>query len=309
MRALVPLALLALAAAPAGAAPTLTLGGMGEARARVAHAEAADTIGGVELVAARLRAKAEQPGAGGAVVQLQGNRNSVQLLDLVLRADLASTVDLRIGRFKTPVSAEFLIPLPALVFARRGLVADLALRRLDGAQLRWRPTAGAYRVDVRVGAFNPAGAVPEDDAGVVLAGRVAITRGGLTLHLGGAEHVGADGSAAGGPLPLDRQLDAAVLWSDALWSVHLEGVAALDADTAQTPFAAYAHVARRFGAWQPTLGYDLLQPGASDTLTHRVQVALNRQLAGDALIATLHYGLTHADATAHEGIAQLQATF
>ncbi|MCA9558197.1 MAG: hypothetical protein KC583_06460, partial [Myxococcales bacterium] len=212
-------------------------------------------------------------------------------------------------RFKTPVSAEFLVPLPKLVFARRGLVADLALRRLDGAELRWKPAAGIYQLDARVGAFNPAGARPEDDAGVVVASRLALAIGALTLHLAFAEHVGPDGAGPTAPLPRDRQLDAALVWSDARWSAHVEGLWALDAGTAETPYALYAHLARRVGAWQPALGYDLLQRGTDDTLTHRVQAALNRELAGPALIATLAYGLTRADDTAHEGIVQLQATF
>jgi opacity protein-like surface antigen len=304
--------LLAWAATPAGAAdqkPQTSWNGVAELRYRVDAPAEGDASQGGEVVAGRLAAKAQWPDAGGGFLQLHGTDREVRLLDAEAWMHLTSDIRLRLGQFKTPVSAEFLVGYTRLVFIRRAWTVGIAPRRRVGAELDWtREVGGGWTLDVRAGAWNPRERQVSEAAGALLGGRVALMKDAWTVHLGGAGHVGPATVEGERVVPNNGPVLAAVLFDDGVWRSIVEGVVAVDAEADDAPFGVHAELARRLGDWQPAIGWDTARRIAD--VEHRAQVALNRYAASDHLMLTLQYTASLLEAgTGHEGAVQLQAAF
>lgn len=241
-------------------------------------------------------------------MQVQGNDQSIRMLDAEAWVEMAPSVRLRIGQFKVPVSAEFLIGLPKIIFVRRARTFDLIPRRRVGAEVDWTPELGGWRLDARLGAWNPRNQQVEDDAGTLLGGRLAASRGAWMLHLGGAGHIGPATDDGARLVPYNAPVDAAVRYDDGTWSALAEGLIILDAEADDLPFAAHAQLARRIADWQPAVAWDTARLASG--LEHRAQLALNLRFAQGAILLTTQYSLVNVDAgTGHEGALQLKAAF
>jgi hypothetical protein len=306
-------------APPAGAATilendelTVDLNGLGEVglgfESPDPHAEGLRT----DLRLARLKTDARLQDWGGFKLQVDARSGRFELLDLLVDITPTDWLTLRAGRFKVPVSREYLIGAPDMRFTNRALARRIAPGREVGLQLVAEQTLGQTDAELSAGLFEPGGVEFLQNDGELLVGRLLLEfPHHLEFHAAYAEHILSDNRV---PLPEDparsrrvfpddRQLDAAVGFHDDHWHLLLEGLTALDAPTEQVPLATHASVAYRAPVdgidLEPALAYDLLD--RSDHRIHRGAAALNLYWLDTDLMTTLEYEaelesshLTHA---------------
>jgi hypothetical protein len=166
-------------------------------REAVVSLDGGDWFGEAEVASARVTVAWQRAWAR-AALELEGKSGKAELKDAWLRLDLPSTLALRAGQFKLPVSALELESPFDQAAGERGMLSDLlrgslrAAGRRPGLQLEWR--GGGARA--RLGAFQsvgvldePAPGLAEDGLGLDMAARGAWhgdVAGGVELTVGGS---------------------------------------------------------------------------------------------------------------------------
>lgn len=279
---------------------------------------------------ARLAAGATHVRWGRAFVQVEALSGTVRLLDAFADVTPVPEVTLRVGRFKAPTSADFLIGAPYTAFVSRSLLVERGFvqRRMLGAEIAGRATVGCATLSLQLGWFQPESAqrdlLPDGEGNFFSARALVETTGGWGFHLAFMELVLADNDAvapaeppdamAVRPVEMNRQLDGAVWLKRDGWTAYVEGVLVLDAQEDDVPFAFYAMVLRSFDltgttfALEPGVRYDLAR--RDGRTLHRATAGLTFYLVGDFLNASLNYELlVDDDRVGNTGYAQLQAGF
>ncbi len=172
---------------------------------------------GVEmsLSMARLKARYDHGGRFGTALQIDAAGEQVQLLDAQVTAGPSRGLSLSAGRFKTPISKDYLVSAPEQLFPERALLVDLAPHRALGLSAAATRELGGLVGTVSAGLFDPS--TPTEPAGGLL-GTLAVDlaqRGGPALHL-------AAGRAPSGPY--DLYTDAALSFEEEGWTLGLEGL-------------------------------------------------------------------------------------
>ncbi len=140
---------------------------------------------------ARLNAAARYADRGEVFVQFNASSRGVQLLDARATVHLAPWLSWNVGRFKSPVSLEYLVGGPATPFSGRYLAGAIAPRRLYGTSLVHAAEFDDRVLTLEAGVYaapaTPAN-VQRDD--LVFAARAAFEpAAGMTLHFGFAEQL------------------------------------------------------------------------------------------------------------------------
>mgnify|MGYP006295871351 CR=1 FL=1 len=305
--AIVTLGLLAHAP-PAGAATllendelTVELNGLGEVGLDYESSDAHPTEGvGTDLRLARLKTDARLRDWGGFKLQVDARSGTVELLDLLVDITPTEWLTVRAGRFKVPVSREFLIGAPDMRFTNRALAGQIAPGRAVGLQLLAEHTFGETDAELSTGLFEPGGLELLQDDGELLVSRLLLEfPHHLEFHAAYAEHILSDNrvpipedpSQTRRVFPDDRQLDAALGFHDQRWHLLLEGLTALDSPDERLPLAAHASLAYRAPIdtvdLEPALAYDLLD--RSHHRIHRAAAALNIYWLDTDLMTTVEY--------------------
>lgn len=310
----------------------LQVNGLGEVAAS-AHADAhhPEHEGfNLDVNMARLAAKAAYPDIGGIAVQVEAASGRVELLDAAVEVRPVEPLSIKAGRFKVPVSREYLISAPDMMFSRRAALTDLVPHRAVGLQAglempfgkgteQREGTTGSFQL----GAFAPSGLDgPLHGATFVARGQVEFPVG-IGLHGAFAEYMLGENldPETGDRLVADnRLLDAAVSYHHHHWHALAEGTLALDGPEGGLPWGIHGSVGRRFqtGAGpelEPALAYDFLQrDGSAERSAHRGTAALNVYWLDTQLMSTLEYeaevGLVERDEeVVHAVTMLLQAGF
>ena len=280
---------------------TLEIGGLGEVGLAYEESEAARHEGlGTDVRMARLKADARWRDLGGFKLQIDGKSGSVELLDLVAELTPAEWLALRAGRFKVPVSREYMIGAPDMRFSNRALVRRLAPGRAVGAQLGFEGAVGELEAEFSASLFEPGGLDLLENEGELFVSRLLVEfPHHLEFHAAYAEHVlgdnrVADPEAASETMrvfPFDRQLDAALGYHDEHWHLLVEGFTSLDPPGDQPPWAAHGSLSYRFPvadfALEPALAYDFLE--RHQERIHRGAAALNAYWLDTNLMTTIEY--------------------
>jgi len=240
--------------------------------------------------------RSERPHAVHTFLQVEAASGSVDLLDARLDYQPAPWLRLRAGRFKAPVSADYLVPATKMLLAERAMLVDLAPRRLIGAEAA-----------VQAGKLGAEVALFEWDEDLLTVGEAHYSSGPVALHAAAGQRSGETN---------DTRLDAAVVLHPGRWEAHAEALAVLDGG-AVPAVGAFASAGYRFGdpateedalAVEPLVALDLRsEDGGQDWAgTGAVDIFWD----GWHLVQTLSY--THAVADGvpdHVLTAQLRGGF
>jgi len=221
-----------------------------------------------------------------AFIQVGADHGDLQLLDARIAWTPSRRVTVRAGRFKTPVSAEYLIPAPRLLFTQRSLHMAIVPRRNLGAEAEVHLGPQSADVALSAGVFDPAAYDLVHGSGELATARVLLhTASGFGAHAAAAKWLHRDGAIEllGEDAPgYDEHLVGALLFEEHGLTSVVEGALARTAgrdDDERGAIGGVASVAYRF----PTgLGELDLEPAvAVETLvedelaTHCAQLALN----------------------------------
>ncbi|TVQ88938.1 MAG: hypothetical protein EA397_16010 [Deltaproteobacteria bacterium] len=209
----------------------------GHAWARVGYL-ASHREGGLEhgpyLGMARLQLRMSDGQRFSAFVQLGADRGELALLDAKIRAKLSERLVLAIGRMKTPVSHDFLVPASQMLLPTRALLDNLSPMRAVGVQARYVDPHPRWTATFRAGIFDPMEPGSPLMAGPQLIAQTGIhTSAGFFGHLAGAAWLRdkeIELSLVDGATSWDRQLDLAAGWSNEGWTFEAEGLIARHAD-------------------------------------------------------------------------------
>ncbi len=240
------------------------------------------------------------------------------MLDAVAALTPSHDLTIRFGRFKVPISADFLIPLPNHPLTSRPLLVRHAPRRRLGADANARFRMGPARLDLNLGLFAENQTV-HTDHGKLLAARAALTWGhAFGVHVGYGQIVFSDNEvnpATGGrPEPYDHVLDLALTYEDEHILSHVEALMVFDGPNHARCWGATTMAGYTFGdregplAVQPVLSYDLWR-GALET-EHRMGGGLNLQLAASRVILRLDYeAVLREERLGHATMFEVQVSF
>lgn len=303
-------------------ATEVSIGGLGRGQLVVQDADdTVDTVG-LKLLAARLNARAVQHQLGEVFFQLDAT-NDVPVLDLIVDINFGSPVGLKLGKFKTPVSREFLMPLGKLPTIDRARLTSLAPRRAAGLDLYADFDLDGWWLRADTGLYNPTGS----SLGLAQSGMLAAERldigfdFGLSVHVAYAQHVLGDNEdlLTGAPLVrYDRLVDAALVFERAGLRTLVEGVYAADGPGATEPLGAYALVAYLFGSadgggefgYEPAVGADWVDYDEGSVF-RSITATFNWLINGRKLQASLGYSAeqTSDEDLGHVAALQFQGTF
>lgn len=253
---------------------------------------------------ARLSGRATYDDLGRVFVQYEAASGSARLLDALAVLYITDWLHLRLGYFKTPVSADYNVSTARKPFPSRSLVSELTPRRGGGGELFVEaPFAGAT-TSLYLGAFDPGFLSDAPDGTALLTARAEIKWPmGLGFHLGYSDHFGAadwdDSEVATVPFFIDqpRLIDVAATFETTRWFAQAEAVIAPHRAPAFLPAGIYLAAAHRFGdrrqepTLEPIIGYDFITTDA-ETSFHRLRAGLNAYLLDFRIVPNLHYELT-----------------
>jgi hypothetical protein len=266
----------------------------------------------------RLRTQLTLDGAGWTMLQVDIAGGEPRVLDALAALTPTEDFTIRFGRFKVPIGADFLIPLPNHPLTARPYLTRHVPRRRLGVDARGRLNLGSMRLDLDLGLFAENETI-DSDGGKLLAGRAALWLShGLGVHVGYGKLVFSNNAinpATGGrPEPFDQLLDLAVMYEDEHVLTHVEALMAFDGPDHELHWGATAMIGYTFGdragpfAVQPVLNYDLWR-GVDETV-HRAGGALNFQLAASRVILRLDYEAGfHQESVGHSAMFEIQMSF
>lgn len=314
----------------------LTLNLLGQAEVGVRDAGGgADLDYGFSVSRARIKSQATWNDVGSLKIQVGGASGTVVLKDMVTTLSIADPVHFRIGRFKAPISAEYLISSGDLIMVDRALLRGLIPGRRVGGDVRLMlgdDEEGQVAFTGELGLFNPVNRGFANPQGQLLTARALLELGfGLDIHASYGQVVFADNTTTsnqaqpGRPEPFNQTADVALQYNQGRVNAHAEALAVLDAaGTDETPLAFYSHFGYRIGAEdainvEPMVGYDyvsdepaITQVGGMATRiyqeTHRMTVGANLYWLDSHLVSTLNYRLETRGDVGHAAFLQLQAS-
>ena len=279
---------------------------------------------------ARVVAEARHKRWGRVFLQVEALSETVVLIDAIAEVKPTDWLSLRLGKFKVPTSADYLIFGPFTPFVNRSYLVDdgfVPTRRL-GAEAVYNQAIGPAAFSLQAGWFVPTGderAVLPDGEGNILSLRTLLSFDfGLELHIAYADLLLADNRFEPDqipddfvwprPVPLNSQLDAALIFRREGWTGYLEGVWAFDAPGKEIPSAFYLMVLKNIPlpyselSLEPGLRYDLAR--RDEVTRQRVTAGLNLYIVGDFLNVSTNYELLHERGhLGHAGYVQIQAGF
>lgn len=248
---------------------------------------------GPYLSMARLQVRISDGERLSAFVHFGADEGELSLLDVKMRARLSDRVVLAVGRMKTPVSHDFMVPAAQMLLPTRALLDGLSPLRAVGIQGRYVVSGPQLASTLRVGVFDPL-----QPGTAQLAGPMAVVQGGLHSRSGFFVHAAGAAWLHGSALdlpdllthsPWDRQVDVAAGWSNTAWTFETEALLARSIDEARWDWGATALAAAR-----RDLGKDFVIEGAvsGDIRDYeerflRGTVALNLHEEGRHLMETL----------------------
>lgn len=250
----------------------------------------------------------------GATLQLEA-ADTPRLLDAVAHIRPVPWLTVRAGQFKTPVSADFLVPAPRMRTPTRAWIVQAVPRRELGISAR---AAVADVATVELGVFDPVSALDVSGPGVrpVLAANVELP-GHVAVHAAATTWIRpAETDLAAEHRPgWDHVVDGAVAWHPPHSELSVEGLLAhrVDGDGLDGGITALAAHTFPLG----TLGIEVA--GAWDTasfhreLAHRLTAAVNLHVDGWRLVARASWEASFSadlrSPTEAVGRLQLQAGF
>jgi len=269
---------------------------------------------GAYLSMARLQGRLTQDDFD-AFIQVGADRGELELLDARITWRPTDRVVVRAGHFKTPMSAEYLIPANHMIFIHRSLHMDLVSKRAMGAEGEVHVGPEGFDLGIQAGVYNPHGYAPVPETGELLVGRLLLdTAPGLMLHASGGAWLHGDEAVAilADDAPsYDRHLVAGVLFEEAGWTSVVEGAWAEHAADGESGLGGVASLAHRFGVSE---GFDIEPAGAFELLqrdgqTHDLsQVAVNFHKHDWNLVQTIEWEMdVGPDGVGHSFYAQIQA--
>jgi hypothetical protein len=252
-------------------------------------------------------------------IQLDGAGGNVALLDMAVTLWPTDQIGVRMGRYKTSVSREYLIGGPNLPFVGRALLNSFVPRRRIGAETVGKFDLGGLKLDAQVGLFQPGNSRfgfdnPQGQLfNASVAARLPV---GLEFHAGYAQHVFGDNAREINDKPvraevLNRPIDAAVRYNKDGLDLHVEGLAVLDPENTDAILGGYTHARYQFGSEEdirvePGVAYDIV---SDQQMAHRGTAGVNIGWWETPLETMINYRyLTRDGADRHFIVAALRAS-
>jgi len=259
---------------------------------------------------ARLAGLVDSPRWGGAFIQFASDTGDIpELLDAIAYIRPIQELELRVGKFRTPLSFDRLIGAPFTPFVNRSLSIDLTEARLMGAEAIGTYDFGPLTATLQAGWFAR-GAL--DSPGSLLSLRMLLAAEmGLSVHLAYMDEVDppSDRPAA----ELSQQLDLAIQYQKDGFTLRLEGVVAFRRPEPELPVGGYIELLYAIPlpkeqAIEPAVHYGAVRRG--DSLRQKATFGVNWYIFGDYLNATLNYELLVTDGVfGHAAFFQLQGGY
>jgi hypothetical protein len=232
---------------------TLNLSGVGGAAGRLnINEDGDDSVDGqYQLSFARLVGSAVYAERGSFFLQLGARTGQVALLDARVSLVPLDGLQVQLGRFKMPASAEFLTSAGDLLFSRRAALSAVVAKRSLGGQLVYEPMrSDSVDVMLNAGLFTP-GVLPGDDPQVgVGVGRVLVNFAErYAIHAAFVEQLlgdNVDSATDARVFAHNRQIDVAFSVRDERWRGLIEGVYVLDGPGDSEPVGVHVNAARKF---------------------------------------------------------------
>ena len=213
--------------------------------------------------------------------QLAGDPSALrmELLDAEAVIHPVEPLSIHVGKFKTPVSDEFLFSGPDLPFVGRALLRSFVPGRRIGLETFASLQIDEVEVQGQVGIFQPGHTTFSQPQGALFTARGFVGWPfGLEVHVAYGDLFDneflADGARV---LPFDSPLDVAISYQNEGLDLHLEGLGVFDAPGDETILAGYTHAMYRFGGEEsvqvePGVAYDIVEEG---DVEHRVTGGVN----------------------------------
>lgn len=258
---------------------------------------------GAFLRLARLKMDADYTDKASVKVQFGGSEGVVELVDAEAAVRPWEPLEIRVGRYKTSVSPEFLRSAIGLPFIGRALLNEFVPRRRTGVEAVGRFAVGDIEIQPQVGLFQPARTTFTNPQGELLTGRLLVgTAANLDFHVGYAQHVFEENDLPGttGTTPAQDRvvvynspLDVAVTYRNGGLDLHAEGVWVADPPRDDTVLAGYLHATYLTGPedgiqLEPTVAYDIVHV---DDFLHRASGGLNVHWWNTGFASLLDYRL------------------
>lgn len=250
-----------------------------------------------------------------AFIQVGADQGDLKLLDARITWRPNDRVVVRAGHFKTPMSAEYLIPANHLIFIHRSLHMDLVSKRAMGGEGELHLGPEGFDLGLQAGIYNPAGYAPVPGTGELLVGRLLLdTAPGLLFHASGGAWLHNDEALniLGEDAPAyDRHLVGGVLFEERGWTSVVEAAWAERADDGEMGLGGVASIAHRFPAGpdfdiEPAAAVEFLQ--RDDQLHDMSQIAVNFHKSDWNLVQTVEWEMdVGPDTIGHSFYVQIQA--
>lgn len=231
---------------------------------------------------ARLKVGANWEDRGRYFMQLGAESGTAQLLDARVTLVPLEGVDVQLGQFKMPVSAEYMTSAADLLFSRRAALNSVVARRALGSQVVVTPLrTDDLTVEFNGGLFTPGtppGVEPRVGAAVGRVHMEVAERFGI--HAAYLEHVLGDNlnpATEERIHPNNGQLDLAFRFDDGPWRALIETLYIFDGPDGAQFFGVHLNGAHRFRSgdmeFEPALAYDYLDRDGQGL--HRATAGLN----------------------------------
>lgn len=267
---------------------------------------------GSNLSFARLGLSGKYDGVGESAVVWDAERRD--LLDAWVELKTRSPVGLRVGRFRTPFSADWQTGLGNIATARRPALAGRALARATGLNVFADFAFGNVSLRADVGLYNPS-MTTRVEPGQVLIQRLRVGYADFFAHAAFAKFVLEENrdESGGRVLALDDQVDIGLGYETKRARVLVEGFRAGDTALDEPLHNVAVSGAYIFGdpqkiGWQPALTYDWIENGGGVDPTHRFQAQFNVLWQGTNLVTGVNFQKTTSPVEETRGSLFVQGT-